>query len=771
MTRRRSLYFGAVLVEVCILADPVHGQLIYWTDWGGVYPVTATPTIRRIESDGARIQDLVTTGRTADSILFDPQNGRVYWVEWDTSSAVIRRANPDGSQVEDVVTGFTPGASRPTGIDLGHDGMLYWCQDGPPGVRGIYRSNLDGADVELLVSGIGRPAGIAIDRTISRMYWIELVGGIYRANLDGSEMELVLSGPLSSPNTDLAVDSLSGRIYWSQWQVGISRINRNGSGHVLLVEDDECGFVRGLAVEPSHNALYWTCEESFENDARRIRKADLDGSGIADLIAYPSGNPVISLNDVAVAPSIGTLFWTSQTTNPTTGRVQSTDLRFGGVETVVDSVLAGPRGIALDPQGGKMYWNDLPNTNFFGIGRILRSNLDGSDVETLLTDAAAGPYAIALDVAAQQMYWTDFFQDAIFRANLDGSNPEVVLAFQDQVPYGLALDPTAGKMYWTLRGSDGGPGAIGRSNLDGTDLETLVLAPELLFDYPGNIALDIAHEAMYWVSFSQPRLDSATIVQRASMDGQAVTVVEFTPANDSFHSTVGLYVDETNGKLYWTEFVNSGLSHGVSRLRRSNLDGSEAETLFTGGLEVPFGIARNPSPHIMTSDPPHRAIDARQPHDLDDPSVRFGWDSIDLTFSAAIRNLAPANFVVTEVGGEGPVPAISSVIPLDETRVRLEFDRAIVPGAWTCVRHVQSATGSCLGFLPGDADNNRTSSPVDILRLIDGLNGVADPPFAMWQQDINRSGAVEPSDILREIDLLNGAAGFDAWFGATLPQL
>jgi hypothetical protein len=67
------------------------------------------------------------------------------------------------------------------------------------------------------------------------------------------------------------------------------------------------------------------------------------------------------------------------------------------------------------------------------------------------------------------------------------------------------------------------------------------------------------------------------------------------------------------------------------------------------------------------------------------------------------------------------------------------------------------------------ANGNGKSSPVDILHLIDHLNGVYEPPVEIRQCDINRSGVCGPADILRLIDLLNGANTSRPWLGVSLP--
>lgn len=172
------------------------------------------------------------------------------------------------------------------------------------------------------------------------------------------------------------------------------------------------------------------------------------------------------------------------------------------------------------------------------------------------------------------------------------------------------------------------------------------------------------------------------------------------------------------------------------------------------------------SREILASQPPRGAIDARQPSNLNG-SNPVGWSSVVLTFNCVTDEMTAADFVLS-FDPPAPGPAIESVSP-NGTQLTVTFDGPIPPGAWTTITHVAGGSTVRLGYLPADVNGDGTSSPVDILVLIDHLNGVLHPPLSLWQSDINRSGATEPSDVLRVIDLLNGADAFDVWNGATLP--
>jgi hypothetical protein len=168
---------------------------------------------------------------------------------------------------------------------------------------------------------------------------------------------------------------------------------------------------------------------------------------------------------------------------------------------------------------------------------------------------------------------------------------------------------------------------------------------------------------------------------------------------------------------------------------------------------------------IVWSDPPHNTIDARQPTNIDG-SGEFGWDKIDLVFAQdiCVENL---DFRMDEIGGDDRAPQIASATFESPTELRAYFTDPIDPGAWTTIEHVTTGATMRLGYLPGDVNGDGTTSPVDILALIDALNGVTERPI--WATDIDRSGVANPADILRLIDLLSGAGAFDVWNGAALP--
>jgi hypothetical protein len=175
---------------------------------------------------------------------------------------------------------------------------------------------------------------------------------------------------------------------------------------------------------------------------------------------------------------------------------------------------------------------------------------------------------------------------------------------------------------------------------------------------------------------------------------------------------------------------------------------------------------------IITSNPAHCIIDARRPHPPNMPSQRQGFSSWTWTFPSPLGSgeNAPNDFQVTQVPATTPPapPTVSGVTIESANTVTIHLSAPVQPNKWTCLRHIASSRRYCVGFLPGDADSNRSASPLDILALIDNLNGIRNPPLQLHQCDIDRSGMCAPADILTEIDLLNGATGFPVQNGRSL---
>ena len=230
------------------------------------------------------------------------------------------------------------------------------------------------------------------------------------------------------------------------------------------------------------------------------------------------------------------------------------------------------------PSVPRLYWVDEATS------KIQRTNEEDYLIVDDLATSASGlsePGSIALDPSGGKMYWTDDGAGQIRRSDLDGSNVEsLVSGLAD--PVGIALNLTAGQLYW----ADRTLGGIYRGNFaDISDAGLLTSYESLIanLDRPYQIVLDTAAGHMYWTE----RGGGASKIRRADLNGQNVTSMAFglvAPLNP-----FGLSLDPVAGKMYWTE--RSATADGEDVIARADLDGQNGEIVISSAYHSLSGIA------------------------------------------------------------------------------------------------------------------------------------------------------------------------------------
>ncbi len=736
-----------------LLATPLGAQELYWTDYGA-------QKLQSYSVQDGKVRDLLVNPVDFPfDLAADAAAGKAYWVEYQLKE--IRRANFNGSGLETIYRAEN-GNLYEIALDRAR-GKIYWSN---PGAQSIERANLDGSGVETVFHGQAC-VGLALDSQNEWLYFTASSdhgqGEIRRIKLDGSILELLYTTPQTpqpSAPSRIAIDTLHQRIYWIQYPTGtIYRSDLDKFNPTLVVNFQNGFFAADIAVDPAAGRLFWT--EGWVDWYAATKSADLDGLNVQSL-------------------GIGGM-WSAwgidvDTTSQRVYVWQNFVAEFGLASAAYDgsekeehlhSQLQNPKGVAFDFTNNKVLWIESTSSLY---GGILRLNPDGTNNESLL--AVDGPpnqigagFAdqIAVDWENGKMYWSANFN--IRRANLDGSqvqsiaNPSTGL----HSTRGVALDLQAGKVYWSeyrLGSPLPADRIIRRANLDGTQKETFLTLADGISS-ASYLTIDPYERALYWTG----ALSSGGRIQRANLDGSP----DLQDVVTGLYGASGIAIDGLARKIYWADLgSNVTPNDNDSRIRRANLDGSQIEDLVVG-LSFPQGLALYYDPGILNSFPHSCAIDARQPHPLNNPAPSSGWQSIDLFFNRPVPELSIFDIQLAEISGSGSVPQFTSIQNLSPSKWRLEWNEPIEVGAWTCLEHPESGSRACLGYLPGDVNGDGTSSPLDILKIIDGLNSAANPPLAIWQTDIDRSGHFNPGDVLRVIDLLIGADAFVPWLSQSLP--
>jgi Low-density lipoprotein receptor repeat class B len=217
-------------------------------------------------------------------------------------------------------------------------------------------------------------------------------------------------------------------------------------------------------------------------------------------------------------------------------------------------------GVAVDVRDGAMYWTD---TN---ASVIWRANLNGTNAQIVVDDFGWEPLGIALDLANGKMYWND--SEGIKRANLEGGGQELLT--KGSAGGFIALDLVAQRMYWVSAGAI--KSAAMKANPTVTDLVT---------GQAGSFGLAVDHggRELYWLALNSKK--KLVLIRRSNLDGSEVETIVERPGEGL---EGGLAIDPTAGKLYWTE-------PEAHKIAIANLDGSGAKTLFSTGLDNPVDVA------------------------------------------------------------------------------------------------------------------------------------------------------------------------------------
>ena len=188
----------------------------------------------------------------------------------------------------------------------------------------------------------------------------------------------------------------------------------------------------------------------------------------------------------------------------------------GGAFDTLASRLDQPSGIAVDREHGNIYWTDL-GSETRGSG-VYVAKLDGSDAKRIIGGSSFSAIAgIAIDSPHARLYFTyinpligGLRSGAIGRANLDGSNVETIVGGLGQ-PLGIAVDAAGGGVYWAdaLANLDVGRGAVMTADLEGKNERAVVGGLE----GPFGVALDLERRDVYWT------LTKAGLIQRTAMSG------------------------------------------------------------------------------------------------------------------------------------------------------------------------------------------------------------------------------------------------------------
>src|SRR6266853_1188432 len=170
-----------------------------------------------------------------------------------------------------------------------------------------------------------------------------------------------------------------------------------------------------------------------------------------------------------------------------------------------------------------------------------------------------------------RLFVLDLSSGRVYSLNPDGSQPKTLVT-GCRLPDGLAVDSAAGYIYWTNMGvPHRNDGSIERADLGGGNRRFII--PEGGTFTPKQLHLDKKTGKLYWSDREGMR------VTRSNLDGSQIeTLVETghgdADRRDQTRWCVGITIDPERKQIYWTQ---------------KGPDNGEQGRIFRAGIEIPKG--------------------------------------------------------------------------------------------------------------------------------------------------------------------------------------
>ncbi|XP_071448921.1 vitellogenin receptor [Hetaerina americana] len=188
---------------------------------------------------------------------------------------------------------------------------------------------------------------------------------------------------------------------------------------------------QGIGVTYDGNRVYWT---NIDHGEETIMRSKIDGTEIEPVVT--SG---LSL------PEELTVDWLAENlyfTDAEAHHIGVCTLNGDVCTVLVNADVDSPRGIAVIPQRGYVFWTDWGSKPM-----VARAGMDGSDPIPFVEKNIQWPNGLAVDYPANRLYWVDAKLMIIESIELDGTDRRTILKGILRHPY--SIDVFEDSIYWS----------------------------------------------------------------------------------------------------------------------------------------------------------------------------------------------------------------------------------------------------------------------------------------------------------------------------------
>ncbi|KAI8277963.1 3-hydroxyacyl-CoA dehydrogenase-like protein [Colletotrichum sp. SAR11_57] len=270
----------------------------------------------------------------------------------------------------------------------------------------------------------------------------------------------------------------------------------------------------------------------------------------------------------------------------------------GKLEKVLVDRQHVPDGIDIDEETKRMFWTCM-GTPGEQDGAVYSANLDGTDVQSLFVPGVINtPKQLVVEPESRKIYFSDREGMRVYRSNLDGSELETLVASGNDPEdvkswcVGISVAPKLGKFYWTQKGAPkSGQGRIFCANIEMPEGKTAETRDDIecfLDKLPECIDIEVDEDTntIFWTDRGE--IPKGNTLNRAHIDSK--TGLLATTGSERFeilvrhlNEAIGVKLDKENGHVYFGDLGGS--------IYRSNFDGTEKKKLFYDEDRAISGIA------------------------------------------------------------------------------------------------------------------------------------------------------------------------------------
>jgi len=217
-------------------------------------------------------------------------------------------------------------------------------------------------------------------------------------NLDGSDQRFAILNVYNIYGLDF--DILTNMLYWCDIDLGsIYRASINSDGRELVISG--LGFPENIAIDWINRKLYW-CDSDYDT----IEYSNLDGTGRTVLVNNGLDQP----RGMAIDPSSGHIYWSDWGAVP---KIEKVKLDGTERQVIINSSLVWPNDLTINYEVSKLCWVDA------FLDKIECSNFDGGERTTLYQNVSH-PYGIT--IYNDMLYWSDWTRRSVETAAISGNN-------------------------------------------------------------------------------------------------------------------------------------------------------------------------------------------------------------------------------------------------------------------------------------------------------------------------------------------------------------